>query len=185
MATVGWPLPRAVPHPSEITSALGGQSIDDSVLVKALAVVCWVAWAQFSACVAAEVTGWRGGRGSRRIPLSGALQPLVAQLIMTAALLLQVLPRPSAASPVLVRAAATAAHRPAVAPPVDPLAAVAAADAPAPASLRPARTYTVKPRDDLWTLAETHLGDPRRWRELFELDRERPQPIGAPCGTRG
>ena len=175
--TVGWPLPRAVPHLGELTSALGGQSIDDSFLVKALAVVCWLAWAQFTACVAVEVIGWRRGRGTRHIPLSGALQPLVAQLVMTAALLLQLVPRPTAGSPVVLRVAATTEIR-TVIPPAGTITNTTLAEAPSVSSGKPAPTYTVKARDDLWTLAETHLGDPRRWRELFELNRGRPQPKG-------
>ena len=175
--TVGWPLPRAVPHLGEIASALGGQSIDDSFLVKVLAVMCWLAWGQFSACVAAEVVGWRRGRGTPRIPLSGALQPLVAQLVMTAALLLQVVPRPSPGSPVVLRTAATAEIRD-VAPLTGPIAGAEPTQATGLPSEKPLRTYTVKARDDLWTLAEKHLGDAGRWRELFELNKGRPQPKG-------
>src|SRR4029453_19005500 len=44
--------------------------------------------------------------------------------------------------------------------------------------------YTVQPkrpgqpRDTLWRIAETHLGDPLRWRELWELNAGRPLPDG-------
>ncbi len=171
---VGWPLPRSFPHLHDITSALGGQSIDDALLVKVLAVVCWLAWAQFSACVVAETVACRRGRRSRRIPLSGGLQPLVAQLVMTAALVIQVLPRPSPGSPVVFRTAATAQIRERAAP-TGP---TTTANPAGTSSSKPLRTYTVKPRDDLWTLAEKHLGDTGRWRELFELNRGRPQPKG-------
>lgn len=171
--TVGWPLPRSLPRVHDITSSLGGQSIDDAFLVKALALMCWLAWAQFGACVAAETVAWRRGRRSRRVPLSGALQPLVAQLVMTAALVLQVVPRPSLGPTVMIHTAATAQIREPAAPTAGTTAETGGA-----ASHTPRRTYTVKPRDDLWTLAETHLGDATRWRELFELNRGRPQPKG-------
>ena len=42
---VGWPLPRVVPSLDQLSSSLSGQSIDDAVIVKALAVLCWLAWA--------------------------------------------------------------------------------------------------------------------------------------------
>lgn len=41
-----------------------------------------------------------------------------------------------------------------------------------------AGTVTVVRGDTLWDLSETHLGDPWRWPEVFELNRDRPQPDG-------
>jgi LysM repeat protein len=173
VATVGWPLPRSVPRLGDITSALGGQSIDDAFLVKALALVCWLAWAQFVACVGVEIIGWRHGRAPRAVPFAGALQPLVAQLVVTAALLVHLTPRPSSSAPVLLSAAPVVhVHHPAPATVAEVAPVVVTEPEPAAAS---ATTYVVKPRDDLWSLAETHLGDGRRWRELFDLNRDRPQ----------
>ena len=31
---------------------------------------------------------------------------------------------------------------------------------------------------NLWDIAEEHLGDGRRWKEIFELNKGRPQPDG-------
>ncbi|MGH2690365.1 MAG: hypothetical protein ACRDKW_16390, partial [Actinomycetota bacterium] len=97
---VGWPLPRGLPSLGELGSALSGQTIDDGILLKTIAVVCWLAWAQFAACLGAEIVGWKRGRGARHVPLAGGLQPLVAQLLMTAAVLVQLLPRPASSAPV-------------------------------------------------------------------------------------
>ncbi|WP_298799434.1 LysM peptidoglycan-binding domain-containing protein [Pseudonocardia sp. 73-21] len=48
------------------------------------------------------------------------------------------------------------------------------------AEVQPAAdTYTVKPRDTLWRIAEHELGDPLRWREIYELNAGRPQADGA------
>ena len=176
VATVGWPLPRSVPRLGDITSALGGQSIDDAFLIKALAVVCWLAWAQFVACVGVEIMGWRHGRAPRAVPFAGALQPLVAQLVVTAALLVHLTPRPSSPAPVTVSVAPIVrVYGPAPANVAEVAPVVVSEPEPAAAS---AATYVVKPRDDLWSLAETHLGDGRRWRELFDLNRDRPQAHG-------
>ena len=41
-----------------------------------------------------------------------------------------------------------------------------------------AKSYTVVRYDTLWRIAETHLGDPLRWRELFALNRGIRQPDG-------
>jgi nucleoid-associated protein YgaU len=51
------------------------------------------------------------------------------------------------------------------------------ADAPAPAEAAGAQ-IVVEPDDNPWSLAETHLGDGKRWRELFALNRGRTQPDG-------
>ena len=40
------------------------------------------------------------------------------------------------------------------------------------------KTYTVVRYDTLWGLAEKHLGDPLRWREIFELNLGKRQPDG-------
>lgn len=177
---VGWPLPHGLPRLSDISSALGGQSIDDAFLVKALAVLCWLAWGQFTACVVTEMVGWRQGRGSRRVPLAGGLQPLVARLMMAATLIVHIGPRPSPPSPVLVRTVAvvhvTDAAPPAVASPTADV-------SPTQPVEQATKTYVVKPRDDLWRLAERHLGDGERWRELFTINQGRPQPNGGALRT--
>jgi hypothetical protein len=172
---VGWPLPRAIPSLDQLFSSLNGQSIDDAVIVKALAVVCWLAWAQFATCVATELIAWRKGRGARRVPWAGDLQPVVAQLIMATALIVHIIPRPSPTTPIAVSAipAVHVAHQSHT-----PLAVVPPATAEAAPPAATGATYVVKPREDLWSLAETHLGDGQRWRELFHLNQGKAQPRG-------
>ncbi len=172
---VGWPLPRTIPSLDQFTSAMSGQSIDDAVIVKALAVVCWLAWMQFATCVAAELIAWRQGRGARRIPGAGVLQPFVAQLIVAAALVVHIIPRPSPTTPMVV-SAIPAVHLAHQSPSPTTVVPPAAAETVPPAASGP--THVVKPREDLWSLAETHLGDGQRWRELFRLNQGRAQPRG-------
>jgi DNA-binding SARP family transcriptional activator len=52
-----------------------------------------------------------------------------------------------------------------------------------PSTDRVGRWYTVKPprgahHDTLWDIAERHLGDGLRWKEIYDLNRDRPQPDG-------
>src|SRR5205823_9039059 len=56
----------------------------------------------------------------------------------------------------------------------------AAALSPDTTPARPVTTtqYHVRPDDNLWDIAAKHLGDPRRYREIFELNRSRVQPDG-------
>lgn len=39
-------------------------------------------------------------------------------------------------------------------------------------------TYTVRPGDTLWGIADQHLGDPRRYREIYQLNAGQPQDVG-------
>jgi nucleoid-associated protein YgaU len=50
-----------------------------------------------------------------------------------------------------------------------------AAPAPQPAA---AVLYVVQPGDSLWSLAAAHLGNPYRWVELYNLNRDRVEPGG-------
>jgi DNA-binding SARP family transcriptional activator len=183
-AVAGWPLPHGLPTVSAVRRALeDGWSPDGMVVIKAVAVVCWVAWAEVAACTAVEVATVLSGRHrSPKVPLAGPLQPLVARLV--AALLVAnviVGVRTAAARPPSL-AAAVAEYRPtptaftlvsaATQPPVALVEPAHAAPA------RASKQVVVHPRDDLWDLAEHHLGDPLRWREIWELNRDRLQPDG-------
>ncbi|HKH05181.1 MAG TPA: LysM peptidoglycan-binding domain-containing protein, partial [Acidimicrobiales bacterium] len=66
-----------------------------------------------------------------------------------------------------------AAGEPPETPPASP---VPATEGPAPAET--GELVTVQRGDSPWALAETHLGDGMRWREIWEANRARPQPDG-------
>ena len=167
-AGVGWPLPRQVPTWSELGDALGGSTVSDAALIKALACACWLVWLLVVASTLEELSAWARGRSSRRLPGGGALQPLVRQLVMTATLL---------------AAAAKSVSAPVMLPPAVPAVAVAAAPSvqevvPQAATDPALPSCLVQPRDSLWKLAEDHLGDGLRWREVWELNRDRAQADG-------
>lgn len=183
---VGWPLPHSVPSWADVRSALTSSGVGDDVIVKGLALVCWVAWSVLAASVAAEVAGVVRCRGSRRIPLAGPFQVLAANLVAAVVLTLSpAAPRTSPSPPPLTavlsvpRDAALVAE--ASTESCDP---VPASSTVAPAAAQPEapERYTVKRRDTLWGIAEAKLGDPFRWPELFELNRGRPQADGRSLG---
>jgi hypothetical protein len=73
---VGWPLPESIRW-ADIRRALGGSTVSDATILKAFALVGWVAWAQVVVTAAAEVSAWVRGRASRSVPLAGPIQPII------------------------------------------------------------------------------------------------------------
>lgn len=178
-ALAGWPLPAGLPSPHDIANALSQERIPDSTLVKALALGGWIAWLQIAVSLVVETTGWVAGRPAPRLWLAGPIQPFVRKLVASAALLLG-----SSNVSQLADAAPLHAHpTPVVAalkaePDRDATRLSVTVDTPAPAPAPTDKTYTVVRRDTLWGLAERHLADPLRWREIYDLSRGRPQGDG-------
>jgi DNA-binding SARP family transcriptional activator len=185
VVVVGWPLPHAVPSPADLRQALTSGSIPDEFYGKALAVLAWLYWGHFMVCLGAEVAAARKGRVARHVPLAGLNQAIAARLIGAILLL-------TPSSPGLLRPVpAMSATRPTPAA-VAAVATTADTARQAPQRLRPERpaaarpVYVVqakqpgKPRDTLWGIAERFLGDPRRWPEVFALNKgdELPDPPG-------
>lgn len=181
-ALAGWPLPAGLPSPSAIAAALSQERIPDSTLIKALALVGWIAWLQVAMSLVVETAAWVTGRPSPRLRLTGPIQPFVRNLVASAALLLGssnpsqlAYATPLHARPTAVVAALkvepdrVAANR---------LGVAAGVPAPAPVPAPTYSTYTVVRRDTLWGLAERHLRDPLRWREIYDLSRGKPQGDG-------
>jgi len=80
---IGWPLQHQMP-----SSHIFNQPITPQVLLNALAVIVWLAWAQFAACVLVEFRAAVRGIGMpTRVPAAGPSQFLARQLI--AALLMK------------------------------------------------------------------------------------------------
>jgi DNA-binding SARP family transcriptional activator/LysM repeat protein len=180
-SVIGWPLPRAVPSPSELRDALAGSTIPDAFFPKALAGIAWLVWAQFLAALAAEAAAAVRGTMPIRILAAGwGVQATAARLVATILLLLpsSALVRPVAASTLPLHPAAVVAAAPATTstlPQADP---ATGAGPSRPADEPPAttRTYQVEAGDTLWGIAGGQLRDPYRWPELFDLNRGSPLP---------
>lgn len=173
--SVGWPLPRSWPSASGIEQTLR-LGIPDEALVKTLAVVVWLAWAQLAIALVAEVIATARGRPTRRLPLMPGMQQAAARLVAGVLMMAGTL-HPSA----------TAAPSP---PPVHPTPVVQIDPVPvvtagepmadgAPTTWRgqdghaspvAAPTITVERHDSFWSIAEQTLGDPLRWVEIRDLN---------------
>lgn len=164
---IGWPLPTSL---TAIGNGLTEQMSDD-VLNKALACLCWVLWAQFVASVIVEAVAWNRHGPAQRVPLGRSTQKFARHLVLAAVLLFVSAPKQTPATIELRD------MTPAVALAEMPTSQTPETAAPTPATDAPtAKTYTVKPHDDLWTLADRHLGAGQRWREIFDLNKGKLQP---------
>ncbi|MEW6473544.1 MAG: BTAD domain-containing putative transcriptional regulator [Actinomycetota bacterium] len=173
----GWPLPRSMPGWDALS-----QPIADEIFVKAIAAICWLAWAQLMVCLVAEVIACLRGRTTPRLPASQASQRLAGWLVASfMALPIQSpLPATAASLPAPVTRSAVAPAPLAVTPAV-PASAAAETTTHRGTVPTPAQEpeCIVGPRDTLWAIADRHLGNPRRWPEIFELNRGRLQHDGA------
>ncbi|MEV6952657.1 BTAD domain-containing putative transcriptional regulator [Streptomyces sp. NPDC051183] len=190
---VGWPLPDEVPSLDMLR-----QQITVNTFISVLTVVVWLAWAQFTACVLVEVKAAVTGFGMpTRVPAAGASQALARQLV---AALLLVTAGAASFTPGLSQLGQSLEdqHRPGVTASAqqtpgqqaqqtaqDRAAEQAESDRQAAEQAREAGTkfYRIQPpegrhHDSLWEISERHLGDGRRYSEIYELNKDRVQPDG-------
>ncbi|HEX9258763.1 MAG TPA: LysM domain-containing protein, partial [Acidimicrobiales bacterium] len=88
VTVVGWPLPTALPSVDEVTVGLGQRGLADSTIVKAVAVVVWVAWVQLAMAVLAEVVAVARRRRTRLVPAAAPARRLAATLVSAIALVM-------------------------------------------------------------------------------------------------
>lgn len=171
-------------------SQLTDSAVSDTTVFAVLTVAAWVAWAIFAASVAVEaVAGVRGVRAPQ-LSLAGPLQRLARSLVVPVLLLVSLaqshpvaasprttpFPTPTAASTTIV-----------VETPDSPAPSPTDSDADrhpssnqddSPPAATPTAVLVVERNDNPWKLAEEHLGDGMRWRDLWELNRGIHQPDG-------
>lgn len=182
----GSPIPRAVPSLDVLT-----QRLDTEALMRVLIVIVWLAWLQLAVCVLVEVyAGLRGVAVPARVPLAGAPQALAHRLVVAALLLFTTT---TAIMPMLTAPRAghqiqrtdhdeAPAPRTAHAKPPAPVARPPAA--PTPVEKNAVRKiYRVRPpagrhHESLWEIAEKCLGDGRRYRDIYALNKGKLQPDG-------
>jgi len=199
---VGDPLPHHLPSAAQLRHDLTSP-LADNAIVHVLAVAAWIAWGLLVIGIAREAwTQLRGLPSPRRLPLLGINPAFVHHLVATALLLVPTAASAHAAPVAALTRAPLAQPYPAVA--TDFVAATPRAEAanintvvtstvpaqPGPATggaspttTRPHKVYVVEPPDgrhydSLWDIAARHLGDGRRYHEIYELNRGRPQPDG-------
>ncbi|MGW7068557.1 BTAD domain-containing putative transcriptional regulator [Streptomyces sp. NPDC054855] len=196
---VGWPLPGGMPSLDWLQ-----QEITVGTFINVLTVVVWLAWAQFTACVLVEVKAALSGVGMPgRVPGAGGSQLLARQLV---AALLLVGATAASFAPGLSQfgqslegnqkpaSAASAQQTPgglfgqeqagSAAGAVAEQAEQAAERAGTSAKDGDTKYYRIQPpegrhHDSMWEIAERHLGDGRRYKEIYQLNKDREQPDGS------
>jgi hypothetical protein len=179
ITVIGLPIPHSAPK----LSALTGQ-LDITTILQILSVVIWLAWIQLVWCVLAEIRAAVSHRESRRVPLAGATQSAVHRLVASALLLFTAA---AALTPVVSSGPPRPAHS--VSAQANPGGMSTHADLDVrPVNVQAApnsdKVYVVKPpvgrfHESLWEIASKHLGDGRRYREVYELNADRAQPDGS------
>jgi len=177
ITVVGLPLPHTMPSARVLTSQL-----DVLAILRILSVVIWLAWAQLVWCVLVEIKAAVSNVGvPSRVPLAGATQSAAHRLVTAALLLFTAAAAlaPAVASPGPPRPA------PSVSAQVTPSATenTELTTSQAQAAPNADKAYLVQPpvgrfHESLWEIAQNHLGDGRRYREIFELNAGRVQPDG-------
>ncbi|AKU18063.1 LysM peptidoglycan-binding domain-containing protein [Luteipulveratus mongoliensis] len=190
---VGNPLPTSAPDRSWLTADVTADTV-----IKVLAVLVWIVWAHFVVCTIAEWRAVRAGRVPGAMPFGGGAQLVARRLVATVLLLsgtasiAQTFTANSAPSSLAPTTVATATAQSGLTLPADLALKQSSqtmdagfegdytqATSPAPAT----KYYTVEPpggrhHDTLWDIADRHLGDPLRYKEIFALNEHKVQPDG-------
>lgn len=183
---VGWPLPRSLPSVDSLEEA-ARSGINDQVVVKTLAVVAWITWAQLALSLLVESLAVARGRQAIRLPVLPGFQLTAARLIagiLVVASTVHPTRAHAAPQPIPVAAESLIAAAPADTPFVmsfdgeAPVLIAQTDEVPAPATATEHPTVTVQRHDSYWAIAERTLGDGFRWREILDLNAGRTLPDG-------
>lgn len=176
-----WPI-NGVPSGDQLRD-LGDAVVSDTAVFAVLTVAAWLVWLVFTVSVVVEASASVRGIQAPRLAFIGPVQRsargLVASVVI--ALTIQHSPPPATAglrpvSQVSDLAVATSVHD---APLGGPAVTEPAGEKSGRGQRSPAAALiTVGVGDNAWSIAETHLGDGMRWRELWETNRAVVQPDG-------
>ena len=175
------PIPTELPAVRDLARHLGPED-----LVTVLVAIVWILWAIFVVCVVLEVVAARRGGMARTVPFAGPLQHLARTLIGGLLVTGLVAGTSGAASAAVADVAGQSGSVSTVVTGVADDAVEEAAEQTRSRAeqvqdrLEGELVYTVKAphdgyHDNLWDIAERHLGDGFRYKEIYELNKDRVQ----------
>jgi nucleoid-associated protein YgaU len=195
---IGSPLPTEWPATDVIRRHLTDGDIPDAFLIKALASVVWLLWAQVAVAILTELVAVVRGKVAGRAPVLPGVQTFAGKLVASTLLILSAFaPRSSvSAAPIaplgpepiafVDRSQAPPGPQISVDLQPGPAAVEVAPASEAPAADRSAgdRVYVTSSGDNWWDVAERLVGDGLRWSEIRDLNRGRTMPDGTPITSR-
>ena len=158
-------------HLSELGTLL--TSPDDGTLALfVIGVVAWIAWAVLAVSLVVEILAAIRGVTAPRLPGLTLPQGLAGRLVATAALLFAVAPMAAPVFATQPAHAEAAVEMPPLATQSEAPVTPQAAPAPEAATHKdtPTVDYVVRRGDSLWKIAQEHLGDGMRYREIVALN---------------
>ena len=177
---VGNPLPTSRPTTEWLKA-----DVTPELVIDVLAVLVWVVWVHFAVCFLSEWRALRAGRMPAHVIGGGGSQLLARRLV---AGILMLSGGVSVAHGLATAVAAPEPHAPTTHSAVQTVERLDTVDDVAEPEARhkveKAQKYTeVRPpngrhHDTLWGIAERTLGDPLRWKEIWDLNKDRVQPDG-------
>jgi nucleoid-associated protein YgaU len=144
------------------------QLLTNDAIVGALVAVGWLAWAQMSVCVLIEIAAAIRGRTAGRLRFVAAGQQEFARFLVASVATLGLGASTAAAGGATAYSTATAA--PAHAATTVTVAAPPASDT-TEDDVTVGSRVTTGTNTTAWKLAETHLGDGSRWKDVLDLNR--------------
>ncbi len=190
----GAPWPSQMPDKDFLYSQL-----DATAILKIIAAVIWIAWAHFVLCLITEAVAESRGRGlSPQVPLGGGSQTLARRLISGIVLLAgtasvtvpaaQAMAAPSmstehAVTSTVSTGVQSGAFRTEVEPASKVIPGVTGVRTNNDGKGQVVKYTEVRPPegrnyDCLWDIAERYLGDGRRYKEIYDLNKGKLQPDG-------
>ena len=184
---VGNPLPTTSPSRAWLTA-----EVTTDLVINVLAVLVWIVWVHFVVCFLTEWRAVRAGRMPDRVVLGGGSQVLARQLVAGVLLLAGGAALASGISQAYADPTPTATSSHVAQATSDGIAQQVSARHEAAAEQagtatqagRQLKLTTVhvpegRHHDTLWGIAERTLGEPLRYREIYELNKDRVQPDGS------
>jgi hypothetical protein len=166
----GWPLPHSVPTVSGVAEGLTHE-LQVAHVIKALLVVCWAAWLALAWSLVSELAALRSGRTPRPRRSLAPFQLFAGRLVAGITLLVSM---SSTATTMASAAPLSVRSEPVVLAQTAPVPTTTSRleSTPTPPVAVAEGSVVVQPRDSLHRLAEVHLGDAMRWREIWDLNRD-------------
>lgn len=172
-----WPI-SGMPTGDQLRD-LGDAVVSDTAVFGVLTLAAWLVWALFVASFLVEARAAFQGVQAPRVAIAGPAQRAARLLVATVVLGVTVQRAMTPASALTATPAPSTLLVAQQEQPTEPKTTTTAAPTPS-ALAAPARdvVITVTNGDSAWSLAEQHLGDGMRWRELWEANRSVVQPDG-------